>query len=434
MSFSASVNLGTIGNGITGQTVSISGCTGPCVNNTTPPSGCSSVATSQAVSSFPKTITGIDDNFVSLWVKVDTGSCSGTTQCISISGIPGPVATATPTATSTPTPTATPTTSGGQETPTPTITITPTPTATSTPTPTPTNSTYWYELIRCDDGTTTCYSVPIEGGAANAGKIFWSSGGNYYTMGNYWNTNDVGMDPGTGDCSNKLDGTVLNSYNCGDYGPTPPPVTEPPNSYSVMIYTGSTFGGTSAPCSMYESEIGSSGTTIFISGHTVPQNGDYAYTTSQLNDLYSGDGMYYAALANSTRYAMTIGPTGYINNVTSCSAPSPTPTPTATPTPTPTPVYYQVDILKGVAGNCGDTASACYAFNTLGTQPDYTIFTVSGVLGDGQTAYIDGTGPDGGVFYGGPGPGYYYTDGSSYARISSLGIITVIGPCGPGCD
>jgi hypothetical protein len=147
MSFSASVDLGTIGSGITGQTVSISGCTGASCG-----SGCSSLVTSQAVSGFPKTITGITDNVVSLFVKVDGGSCSGTTQCISISGLPGAIATPTPTATATATPT--PTSSG---TPTPTATATSTPTATATPTPTAT-PTVTVVTYGCGDTVSDTYT------------------------------------------------------------------------------------------------------------------------------------------------------------------------------------------------------------------------------------------------------------------------------------
>jgi hypothetical protein len=98
------------------------------------------LVTTQAVSSFPKTITGIPDGTVSLFVKVDTGDCTGTSQCITISGIPG--ATATPTSTPTSTtvdPTITPTTTttiNPTITPTPTITTTLDPTFTPTTTPT----------------------------------------------------------------------------------------------------------------------------------------------------------------------------------------------------------------------------------------------------------------------------------------------------------
>ena len=87
MSFRASVNLGTVGNSITGQTVSISGCTDQSCTN------CTSIVTGQEVNSFPKMITGIPDNTITLFIKVDSGDCIGTTQCISISGIPTPTPT-----------------------------------------------------------------------------------------------------------------------------------------------------------------------------------------------------------------------------------------------------------------------------------------------------------------------------------------------------
>jgi hypothetical protein len=149
MAFNASVNLGTVGNGITGQTVSISGCTGSSCG-----SGCTSLATSQAVSSFPKTLSGIPDGTVSLFVKVDGGDCSGTNQCISVTGLPG--ATPTPTSTGTATPTST-----IGVTPTPTGTSTSTPTGTSTPTITPTltaTPTSTVQLPGCSSTVTGEYS------------------------------------------------------------------------------------------------------------------------------------------------------------------------------------------------------------------------------------------------------------------------------------
>ncbi len=149
MAFNALVNLGTVGEDITGNTVSISGCTGASCG-----SGCTSLATGQAVSGFPKTITGIPDNVVSLFVRVDNGQCSGTTQCISINFVAG--ATATPTATpvaatATPTPTPTATPVGATATPT----ATPTSTPTSTPTPTPTATVVMYG---CGDTVSDTYA------------------------------------------------------------------------------------------------------------------------------------------------------------------------------------------------------------------------------------------------------------------------------------
>ena len=368
MAFNATVDLGTVGSDITGQTVSISGCTGASCG-----SGCSSLVTSQAVSGFPKVITGIPDNVVSLFVKVDGGSCAGTTQCITITG--GGGATPTPTITNTITPTITPT-----FTITPTLTPgDPTPTPTVTPTITP-NFQYWYELLRCDDAT-ICYSVPIEGGAANVGKIFWSSGGNYYTMGSYWNTNDVANDPGTGDCSNKLDGTIVTG-TCEDYVIVPPPPPPTPG-ISMLVHTGSTFGGTAAPCAMYESEIATNSVTLYLSGHTIPANGDYAYDSNLCVTTFVGDGTYYAVLANSTKYAMTIGPTGYINNVVQCNAITPTPTITPTMTQTPTPPLYGFFRSNPAALSNGH----CNQNQVTSAQFYSTSSTISNMLN--TTVYID---------------------------------------------
>lgn len=122
MPFNATVNLGTVGSDITGQTVSISGCT-----NTSCGSGCTSLATSQAVSSFPKIITGIPDNVVSLFIRVDGGPCVGTTQCIAVTQVG---TTPTPTINASPTPTPT---IGASPTPTLTPTIGASPTPTLTP-------------------------------------------------------------------------------------------------------------------------------------------------------------------------------------------------------------------------------------------------------------------------------------------------------------
>ena len=102
---------------------------------------------------------------------------------------------------------------------------------------------------------------------------------------------------------------------------------------------------------------------------------------------------------------------------------TPTPTPTVTPTPPP---LYEVNILKGVPGDCGDISSACYLINH-GTSSDFTIYTASGGINISEYAYTDPLGHD--IFVGGPGPGYYYSDGYNYSRISSLGYITPVNNC-----
>jgi hypothetical protein len=130
MSFSALVNLGVVGEDISGYTVSISGCTG-----NTCQSGCSSLTTGQSVNSFPKSIDNIPDGVNSLYINVDDGPCAGTNQCIDLTFIY-----ITPTPTPTNTPTLTPTN-------TPTLTPTNTPTLTPTPTSPPIQLTINWELF-----------------------------------------------------------------------------------------------------------------------------------------------------------------------------------------------------------------------------------------------------------------------------------------------
>ncbi len=181
MAFNASVDLGTVGKGITGQTVSISGCTGPSCA-----SGCSSLATSQAVSSFPKTLTGIPDGTLSLFVKVDGGDCVGTNQCITIAGIPS----ATPTPTNTPTSTAgvtsTPT-STGTPTSTATPTITPTSTITATPTATQSDGPICYF-------TQTGMGIPLSGGVSSTSGLIKVTTGTINVWAKY---NSAGTSSGT---------------------------------------------------------------------------------------------------------------------------------------------------------------------------------------------------------------------------------------------
>jgi hypothetical protein len=103
---------------------------------------------------------------------------------------------------------------------------TPTTTPTLTPTPTMTPTFYWWELTRCDDGTTKCYSVPYTSGQMVPGRVFESSGGHFYTIGNYINTTDT--DPGNGACSNKLDGSMREvGFTCADSSEPPVPSPNP---------------------------------------------------------------------------------------------------------------------------------------------------------------------------------------------------------------
>jgi len=132
------VDLGTVGTGVSGQTVSISGCTDFSCDGT-------KTALSPAqynVNDFPQVLS-IPDTAKSLFLMVNSGVCSGTTQCITgitltTTTTPTPTPTVTPNIDVTPTPTATSITPTSTPTPTATSTGVPPPTSTPTSTPTPT--------------------------------------------------------------------------------------------------------------------------------------------------------------------------------------------------------------------------------------------------------------------------------------------------------
>jgi hypothetical protein len=208
--------------------------------------------------------------------------------------------------------------------------------------------------------------------------------------------------------------------------PTPTPT---PTPTSTPTETPSYFSGNVRINIAYEDAC-SVGSYLPATGNQLTFCESTTFTSSNFYPL--GSGNYYLSDGNGYIQVNHVNGTNTVEKTsgggcTYCPG-APTHTPTPTPTATPTP-YYQVDILLGVPGQCSDTASACYAFNVLNTIPNHTIFTTTGNLVDGGTAYMDGLGPDGEIFVGGPGPGYYYTDGYSYARISSLGVITVVDIC-----
>jgi hypothetical protein len=131
---------------------------------------------------------------------------------------------------------------------------------------------------------------------------------------------------------------------------------------------------------------------VFLSGHTIPANGDYAYTTAACNQEYVGNSNYYASLVGGTKYAFTIGDGGYINNVINCSsAPTftPTPTPTVTPTPPPPVVCRSYDIIA-----YEDYVEVSGVFiNCAGSNDSFSFSGVQGVVGNicAQTSSIEFT-------------------------------------------
>lgn len=180
-------------------------------------------------------------------------------------------------------------------------------------------------------------------------------------------------------------------------------------------------------------QLNQNGTSFYVDAQSITPGTQYTlYDASTGGNVVNGGNKWYAILWNGGgsvyTYVAYITTEGIIQDWTQCTGTQITPTPTITPTLTLTPLtsYYQVNILKGSPGDCSNQSSACYAFNTMGTSPDTTIYTESGVLGDGEIAYVGPLGPVDGIFDGNMS---YYTDGSSYGRIGNNGIIAIFDSC-----
>jgi hypothetical protein len=72
---------------------------------------------------------------------------------------------------------------------------------------------------------------------------------------------------------------------------------------------------------MSEFAIATNGRNVYLNGTNVPANGLYVYNTAAclVGDEFVGNSNYYASIANTIKYAFTIGDGGYINNVTVCT-------------------------------------------------------------------------------------------------------------------
>ncbi|CAB5212733.1 hypothetical protein UFOVP187_47 [uncultured Caudovirales phage] len=294
-----------------------------------------------------------------------------------------PTFTPFPTFTPTPTPTSTPTS-------TPTKTPTPTPTITSTPTSTPIPPTYTY-MVDCT-GTLIGYLL----GNYGAGTQISVSGVCYVA------TTTTTSPTGT---------QILGTQTVGSCCPTPTP-TPTPIPVGIGIYSGATFGTSTAACLDSNYPNG----TVYIPNGTTLVNGDYLYTNPGLTSLYNGNSLYYRLYFGGTWYAATISSGGLVSNLTNCGTiPTPTPTPTPTSTPIP-PSLVELTISKGTTGSSG---TACNGTGTL-----YTVYNTTGALIDGGTVYSDALGTN--PFAGG---NLYYGDGSNYGRINNSGTYTDAGTC-----
>lgn len=416
MSFNASVNLGTVGFGITGGTVSISGCTvSNCASGT-------SIVTGQSVSSFPKTITGIPDNVVSLLVRVDSGDCANTSQCIAISGIQAPIPTQTPypTATTAPNnPTATPVP--------PTATAVP-PTATAVvPTPTPTTVLYYYTLTRCDTNE-VFYSTQYESGTFDSGDRVEGATGVYYVI-----SGSATTDPQPG--GNKIQVTNTNLTGCpenaGGGGGT--------TTRTQQIFAWSTASGPTLneiktdACGKYPYQLPEGYTslgTAYVNETSITPGTIYQlYTSNTGGTTVNGGNKYYSVLytnaGNTFQYVAYITTGGEIMDWTACTA-SPTSAPSPTTPPSPTPLTYYVPLYYSATspeGACGSTTlvNGYYDGSSLGVgkylytnnnlnvglpngwywYDTETVYQVSDSVSEGQIVQIIACGTGGGTGGGG---------------------------------
>ena len=303
--------------------------------------------------------------------------------------------------------------------------VTPTPTMTPSSTP----YFYYYKIERCDVSGEFHYSVKYENGTFDYGdRVYYGDPNIVYVVVDKINATLGNPDPGNNwIITHSTDGFGNNLFGC-----PPQPSSLPQVGHSLLFYTGQTYGSSTAACSanIYQSDAGASGHTWFLSGHTIPTDGDYLYTDVYCTtEITSGNGNYYIAFSGATKYVMTISNGGgSINNVTTCGAPpSPSQTPTMTASP-PSPSIYEITIYKGIEGSSGSGTCCQNALDNVGET-----FQVYGVnvnyLVDGQTYYTDplATIP----FAGGPGAGYYYSDYSysSYGRINNSGYYTLVGNC-----
>ena len=94
-----------------------------------------------------------------------------------------------------------------------------------------------------------------------------------------------------------------------------------------------------------------------------------------------------------------------------------TPTPTPTVTPTPLPVLNLIVISSG-----SDGATACT--NNANSQYTFDVYSEFHQLTDGDTLYLDALGSE--VFV---GTGGFYSDGSTFGKINSSGLYTLLDNC-----
>jgi hypothetical protein len=306
---------------------------------------------------------------------------STVTPTNSIEATPTLTPTQTPTSSIPATPTLTPT-----QTPTSSIPATPTLTPTNTPTMTPSTSSdfYWWTLIRCDDGATTCYSVPKSNAQMQVGRIFYSAGGHYYTIGTPIRT-DEDPDPGNGDCGDKLDGTMMAAgTTCYDTSETPIPSVV---YRTAKITAAWAFSGSSTNVQTNDTICGkfpyqgidygytaltqNGATQFYVDEASIEPGTSYTLYDSNISgggSAVNGGDKYFGIIlgtGNTFNYTVRISSSGVMSDWLTCGiTPTPTLTPTNTQTPTLTPTNTQTP-TNTVTPTMTPSTSADYYWWTL---------------------------------------------------------------------
>lgn len=416
MSFSATVDLGIVGAGIT--TVSLSRCDNSSCTSGTPLTGYSNVA----VSSFPIVLSGLP--YGTTHIKADAvGACSGVTQCLSIIGIPTPTPTPTPspTASSTPTPTPTPTSTDA-----PSSTSTPTPTPTQTPAPTATGVS---GDCFTGDGSATASCNTTDTAAftllADSTILVKPTGGFFTGTGTRYGTAYL-----------KQNSTIIQTFNMTQTGDISTV------SFSPTSYTLSTAGNYTLEVLGLDCGNGSGTMTLSLSGctNTAPApTPTLVYTALILCGgnpaspiaWYQGSLNYAETLydtSTSTCYfavgnTYTPGGTIVTGIANGCSCPTPTPTPSATPP------GIAFGLIAGTTHSTSDDACNQYesSINTTLYLNNDSTPNVNDILYTTQQCSF-------GSEYAGDGSVYWYflyRLGTKYAvKIGSGGTISSVVTCG----
>jgi hypothetical protein len=303
MSISSVINLGTVSPTIT--SVKLTACTNSSCTGGSVITGYDNVL----VSTFPRTVSGIPDGTTHIKVEA-LGSCSGTTQCLAITGLPG-------------TPTPTPTATGAPS-------VTPTPTPTATPLP-----IYTLQLgYDANEKLTACYNFNQSNkinvysntpfGSIGQGTVIYK---NYTTPLSSPYADNGWYSDGTNTWIVYGGGSFNNQTSC-NATPTPTPTATPLPGKGYLVSTGLTFSTISESCQQFESTVGQYGGQLFLNNIVNPAIGDQFYTAQDCNpsSTYSGNGgsTYYVVIRNDSengfrKWAMKIGLGGTITELNLCS-------------------------------------------------------------------------------------------------------------------